>query len=106
MQRDDGQGFVVIVPTTEPAPPPNAEALAAALEASFPGYTFKVIGSGQLRMEVDDDEAAAEFGLDSVSVMPLMKMGTLTSPPVEPDFELIEQISQHVQMLQMSPRPN
>lgn len=101
------QKFVVIMPSTDTAPPPNADTLTAMLEACFPGYGFTVISSGQIKLDDDQEPDGLPLGLDEISVLPMMKMGTFSSPPAEPPFELIAEIQQHLRAIGAAPpRPN
>lgn len=101
------QEFVVIVPTSEPGPPPTGAAIQAALESSFPGYKFQIIGSSDLQPAYVADGAGALFEYDHMTVMPVMNsraapgddrdVMVMNEPPAG---DLVEAIAKRLEVLE------
>lgn len=99
--------FIVIIPTDQPGPPPTGEAIRAALEGSFPGYIFRIVGSSDLQPAFIAEGGAERFRYEHMVVMPVMNSRTLEGDPTgvmimnaPPPSDLVEAIALRLETLE------
>lgn len=108
------QEFLIIVPTIEAGPPQSAEAMEAGLREGFPGYSFRVVRSADLRPTYAARDAELEDALryDFVTVLPVLNSRSAPVGPdgamalAEPPIDLVEEIYARLQTLEGGPRLN
>ena len=105
MEQPETREFIIIVPTDEPGLPAIGDVVRADLEANFPGYTFTVVGSADLKPTYVA-EGAERFVYDQMTVIPVMSNKASDTVPgamlmnAPPPAELLDAIIKRLDLIE------